>query len=85
MQSLQERVDLLKQDFVAGEKDEAVFQQAYSNTLKFVQLVYTEESAQFIGIRDAINDYSSGGNKAESRLALKDNCYGVLNILTFSK
>jgi hypothetical protein len=85
MQSLQERVDLLKQDFITGEEDEVVFQQAYSNTLKFVQLVYSEESAQFIGIRDAIGVYSSGVNKAEARLALKDNCYGVLNILTFSK
>ncbi|MCU0347366.1 MAG: hypothetical protein MUC59_10505 [Saprospiraceae bacterium] len=85
MQSLQERVDLLKQDFVTGEKDEAAFQKAYSNTLKFVQLVYSEASPQFIGIRDAITEYSSGRNKAESRQALKDSCYGVLNILTFSK
>ncbi|MCC6725796.1 MAG: hypothetical protein IT258_14900 [Saprospiraceae bacterium] len=83
MQSLQEKVNLLKQDFVTGENDKPIFKQAYSNTLNLVQLIYLEESSQFIGIQDAINVYKSSADDAQSRLALKDSCYQVLNKLTF--
>jgi hypothetical protein len=84
MQSLKEKVDLLIQEFVAGENNETAFKAAYANTLKFVQLVYTEESSQFTEMRDAIHLYQPGVNFDQNRLDLKANCVGVLNSLIVS-
>lgn len=84
MKTLKESCEALLDGFEKGEKSNEEFTKAYTESLKFIQLVFMEESKQFVAVTEAVKAYTNSGRSAETRLKLKTLTSDILNGL-FSK
>lgn len=84
MKTLKESCEVLLDAFKKGENNDAEFTKAYTDSLKFIQLVFMEESKQFVAVSEAVKAFTSSGRSAETRLQLKTLTTDILNGL-FSK
>lgn len=84
MKTLKESCEVLLDGFKKGESSDAEFTKAYTESLPFIQLIYLEESAQYVSASDAVKDFKKSSPSADSRLKLRTVISDILKGLFFS-